>query len=250
MAAASKLLGPGARLVGGAAGDDLEMKATWVGANDQVATDAVVLAALFSARPLGIGVHHGHSPLSRPLKVTRAEGNTVAEIDGQPAWDVWREQTREHALSSGIDPDALQAADVGAFLLRYEAGIAVGTELQIRAPLSLGPNGSINFACGIPQGSLVRITESTAPRQISSARAAARLARGGLPTKYAGAIVFDCICRNLILGSQFATAVRGISEELGGAPLAGFETYGEIALDVGDKSGFHNTTTVVLSFPA
>jgi hypothetical protein len=32
--------------------------------------------------------------------------------------------------------------------------------------------------------------------------------------------------------------------ELGNAPLAGFETYGEIALGAGDMSGFHNTTTV------
>ena len=67
--------------------------------------------------------------------------------------------------------------------------------------------------------------------------------------KPAGAIVFDCICRNLILGDRFGDAVRGISEELGGVPLAGFETYGEIALDAGDLSGFHNTTTVVLAFP-
>ena len=44
-------------------------------------------------------------------------------------------------------------------------------------------------------------------------------------------------------------AVKGISEELGGVALAGFETYGEIALDVGDMSGFHNTTSVVLAFP-
>jgi methyl-accepting chemotaxis protein len=43
--------------------------------------------------------------------------------------------------------------------------------------------------------------------------------------------------------------VHGISEELGGVPLAGFETYGEIALDAGDLSGFHNTTTVVLAIP-
>ena len=39
-------------------------------------------------------------------------------------------------------------------------------------------------------------------------------------------------------------------EELGGAPLAGFETYGEIALDVGAMSGFHNTTAVVLALPS
>jgi methyl-accepting chemotaxis protein len=37
-------------------------------------------------------------------------------------------------------------------------------------------------------------------------------------------------------------------DELGGAPLAGFETYGEIAMEIGEMSGFHNTTTVVVTF--
>ncbi len=74
------------------------------------------------------------------------------------------------------------------------------------------------------------------PERVSKARSPARSSS-------------DCICRNLILGPEFVSAVRGISEELGGAPLAGFETYGEIALDVGDMSGFHNTTSVVLAFP-
>jgi methyl-accepting chemotaxis protein len=62
-------------------------------------------------------------------------------------------------------------------------------------------------------------------------------------------VVFDCICRNLILGPRFAAAVQSIAAELGNVPVAGFETYGEIALDAGDMSGFHNTTTVVLTFP-
>ena len=86
--------------------------------------------------------------------------------------------------------------------------------------------------------------------QIESAREAARRANaklGGRPA--AGAVVFDCICRNLILQAEFGSAVRAMVEELGGAPLAGFETYGEIALDAGDMSGFHNTTSVVLAFP-
>ena len=61
--------------------------------------------------------------------------------------------------------------------------------------------------------------------------------------------MFDCICRNLILGPKFADAVKAMSAELGNVPLAGFETYGEIALDAGDMSGFHNTTSVVLAFP-
>jgi hypothetical protein len=68
--------------------------------------------------------------------------------------------------------------------------------------------------------------------------------------RVAGAVVFDCIGRNLILGAHFGDAVRAMSEALGGAPVASFETYGEIALVEGDLSDFHNTTSVVLAFGA
>jgi hypothetical protein len=247
---AASMLGNEVRLAGGAAGDDLQMKATYVACGPRAAQDAVVLALLFSKSPLGVGVCHGHRPLSQPLKVTRAEGNVVWELEGRPAWQVWLENTREKAAASGIDVAAIKKEDEGAYLLRYEAGLAAGTDYKIRAPLSRNADGSIAFACGIAEGSVIRITESEPERQIVSAREAARRARSHLGGKaVAGALVFDCICRNLILGKDFVRAVQSMSDELGHVPIAGFETYGEIALDVGDMSGFHNTTSVVLAFP-
>jgi len=237
-------------LAGGAAGDDLGMSTTWVACSDEVETDAVVVATIHSKHRLGIGVQHGHVPLSSPLEVTKSEGATVYEIEGRPAWDVWAEQTRPSAAKRGVDPATLSDADLGAYLLRYEAGLASGDSMKIRAPLSRGEDGSLGFACGIPQGAVIRITESEPVAQVEAARQAARRAKEGLDRDPAGAIVFDCICRNLILGDEFDAAVHGMSEELGGVPLAGFETYGEIALDVGDMSGFHNTTTVVLALPS
>jgi hypothetical protein len=182
--------------------------------------------------------------------VTRAEGATVHEVEGRPAWSVWQEETRTSAQKRGVDPAKLADVDVGAFLLRYEAGLSSGIEHKIRAPLSVAADGSIQFACGIPEGSVIRITESEPERQIESARTAARRARAQLgDAPVAGALVFDCICRNLILGDDFSRATSAISDELDGARIAGFETYGEIALDAGDMSGFHNTTSVVLAFP-
>jgi methyl-accepting chemotaxis protein len=246
----SATLGEGVRLAGGAAGDDLKMTETHVSLGKQAASDAIVCAVISSKKPLGIGVAHGHAPLSDGVRITKAEGNVVYEVDGRPAWDVWAEHTREAAKAAGIDPDTIRDEDIGGFLLRYEAGLAAGETYKIRAPLSRGEDGSLSFACGIPEGATVRITESEPERQIESARQAARnaLAQVG-GDKPAGAVVFDCICRNLILGDTFKDAVVGISEELGGVPLAGFETYGEIALGGGDLSGFHNTTTVLLTFP-
>jgi hypothetical protein len=248
---AAGLLGPDTPLVGGAAGDDLKMAETCVGLDGEVASDAVVAAVIFSKSPFGVGVCHGHDPLSRPLKVTRAEGNVVHEVEGRPAWDVWVDATRAAATKNGRDPSRLGPEEVGAYLLTYEAGLDTGSsEMKIRAPLSKSASGALSFACGIPEGATIRITESIPSRQVASAREAARRARlhmnGG---EVAGALVFDCICRNLILGHQFQSAVKAISDELGGVPLAGYETYGEIALAAGDMSGFHNTTTVVLAVP-
>jgi len=248
---AASLLGTDVRLAGGAAGDDLHMSQTHVACGARAASDAVVIALIFSTSPLGVGVCHGHTALSRPLRVTRAEGNVVSELEGRPAWQVWLEETRARALEAGIDVSTLSKDAEGSYLLRYEAGLASGPrDLKIRAPLARNADDSISFACGIEQGSVIRITESAPERQIESAREAARRAFAQLDgKKAAGALVFDCICRNLILGAQFSAAVRGMSEELGGVPIAGFETYGEIALDAGDMSGFHNTTSVVLAFP-
>lgn len=247
---AASHIGMAVPLVGGAAGDDLAMKRTEVASGARAVSDAVSVALLFSKEPLGLGVCHGHAPLSRSLSVTRAQGSVVYEIEGRPAWDVWLEHTREAAGRRGIDVARLSPDQEGAYLLRYEAGLAAGDELKIRAPLSRGADGSISFACGIPEGAVIRITESEPEHQVNSAREAAKRALARLGNRpVAGALVFDCICRNLILGDAFARAVHGMSEALGNAPLAGFETYGEIALDVGDMSGFHNTTSVVLAFP-
>lgn len=243
------LLGEPIRLAGGAAGDDLKMAQTHVSFGDHVATNAVVAAVVFSETPLAVGVCHAHTPITEELEVTRAEGGTIFEVEGRPAWEVWVEKTRDAAKAAGLDPEALADDQIGAYLLRYEAALRSGSELKVRAPLGRGDDGSLSMACAVPQGAKIRICESTPKGQIEAARTASRRAAEQLGGKAAGGIVFDCICRNLILGDSFHEAVTAISEELGGAPIAGFETYGEIALDVGDLSGFHNTTTVVLAFP-
>ena len=236
------------RLVGGAAGDDLAMEHTWVGVNGDAREDAVVLAFVHGTHPFGIGVKHGHDAHSRPLAVTRAQGNVVHELDGRPAWDVWCEETRQLAEQTGVALDGLEGDALARFFFTHSASLTSGSEIKVRAPLRRLDDGALSFACGVPEGSVIRVTQSDVQRQLASARAAAEDARAQLGDHPpAGALVFDCICRKLILGDGFSSAVTAISDSLDGAPVAGFETYGEIALDVTDHSGFHNSTTVVLA---
>jgi methyl-accepting chemotaxis protein len=155
------------------------------------------------------------------------------------------------AREDGVDADALTTPrEVLQFFVRYEAGVATGRDLKIRTPLVRNADRSIQFACGMPEGVQVELTRTNPALQIEAAREAARQARVALGDQRVGsAIVFDCVCRKLLLGDGFVAATQAVSGALGGVPLAGFECYGEIALNVGDLSGFHNSTSVALVFP-
>jgi methyl-accepting chemotaxis protein len=250
--AASSLLGPQVRYVGGAAGDDLKLKETYVFLNDQLVKDGITVGLLASKSPVAVGVKHGHCVLSEPLKVTKTKDHTVIEIDGKPAFSVWKDLTRKRAKDKGIDVDTLSSPSyIASFLLQYEGGLLTGQEYRLRAPLSVNPDGSINFVCRIEEGTIMRIMESPNQYyQIASAKQAAELAMksaGG--TKIAGAIVFDCVCRSAILNENYYKGVDAIKSIIGKVPLIGLATYGEIAMDASQLSGFHNTTTVVLLIP-
>lgn len=247
---ALSVLGPNVKFSGGAAADDLKGKETMVFVGDETATDAVSLTLVASQVPLAIGVMHGHCPLSPPLTITRANGNIVYELDGGPAFDVWKEWTREPAGRIGIDVDSLSSEqDIMSFLTQFEAGLMTGNGYKIRWPSALTPDGGIVFPSLMSEGMVVRVMESHEDEQIASARRAAEIALNACRgAKIAGAIVFDCACRSLILKDSFQKAVSEITDVLR-IPLIGFETYGEIAMEIGQLSGFHNTTTVVLLFP-
>ena len=251
-AAALCTLGPTVRFAGGAAADDLAFKETFVFHNEKAYTDATAICLMISQKPLYIGVKHGHYPISPPLTITKASGNVVHEIENRPAFELWKEYAREKAKAAGFDVDNLKdASEVGKFFLQYETGLQTGQDYKVRAPLSMNPDQSVNFACMMLEGSVIRIMESPDKTcQIDSARDAAKAAfdsaRGA---KLAGAVVFDCVCRNLILDSEFSKGVDQIKQVIGNIPVIGFATYGEIAMEMGQLSGFHNTTTVVVLIP-
>ncbi len=247
----SALIGD-AQIAGAAAGDDLQLQRTLVGAGREAASNAIAVALIASKRPLGIGCRHGHTPLSGPMTVTKASGPLVLELDGKPAWTAYAEAIREDAQAScGLDPFALPSDEHHIQLFgRYEAGLEIGDDLyKVRAPLQRAPGDALAFATALPEGSIIRIMHTHEDALVASAAAAAAEARAHCGGEVAGALAFDCAVRKMCLRERFPRALAAMRTALGGAPLAGFEAYGEIALEVGDMSGFHNSTTVVLAFP-
>jgi hypothetical protein len=234
-----------AQIVGGAAGDNGKFATTFVGAGDRVASDAAASMHIFSAQPWGVGVNHGLRSTTKQMRVTRACGNVVFELDGEPAFDAYV----RHAAARGI---ALTQATAASYLISNELGIHFfGRVIRVRAPLALGAEGSLTCVAEIPQGSMVSILDGEPLSMVEAARSGALEAKERLgPSAPAGVLLFDCVCRGTILGDGFDREIEAVRSIFGDVPIAGFLTYGEIARYRGRLDGWHNATAVVVAIPS
>jgi hypothetical protein len=241
---AYQVLGAAVPLVGGCAGDDLKMARTYQLYDDQVLTHAVVAAGIGSDSPLGIGVRHGWRKTGEPMLVTGSGGNRVYSLDGNPALDVYLKRLR---LAGMAARDQKTLATMAQF---HPLGLSrrVGEE-HIRF-ISGGDFEERSLTCiaEVPQGGLVWIMEGDARSVLAATDAACQDSLTALDGRAPlGLLAFDCIARRGVLGDDGIMAeISHIAALAGGAPVAGFYTYGEIARTHG-MSGFHNQTLVVLS---
>ncbi len=251
----SRIMDPDVDFAGGAAGDDLKFKATYVMHNGKVLHDGLAVMMIGSNKPIGMGVQHGHKPISDKLEITKAKDNILYRVNGRPAWDVWKDAVRELAKKEhDIDVDALETVDEKRnVLILYELGISLGNDAYIiRAPLGVNDDGSLVFQGPLQDGASFFITHTVEGDQLSSTKRAAEIAKQKTGDEaIAGALVFDCAVRYIILQDKFFDAVKGMSEVIGdNVPLTGFETYGEVCKTQNNAlSGYHNTTSVVVLIP-
>ena len=238
------VLGAGVPLVGGCAGDDLKMRRTWQLHDDRVLQNAVVGAAVCSEAPFGIGVQHGWRRVGEPMLITESRNNRVYRIEDRPALDVYLER---------LSPPPEVASDPAAFTqfaLTHPLGLSRRSdEEQVRF---IGEadfeDRSLGCIAEVPQGGLAWLMEGDEQSVLRATDAACSAAMAGLDgARPLGLLAFDCIARRGVLGDEgIQHEVDRVASHAGGAPVAGFYTYGEIARTAG-ISGFHNQTLVVLA---
>lgn len=233
------------QIVGGAAGDAGRFKETLVGAGREFASDAAAMLHIFDANPWGVGVSHGLRPTTKPMRVSASTRNVIHTIEGQPAFEIYK----RHALERGV---ALNRSNASAYMIANELGVHFFSSLsRARAPLSVGEDGSLTCAAPVPEGSFVSILDGDPVSMVSAAKAAAQEARDNLGAcKTAGVLLFDCVCRGMILKEEFGQEIEAVRSVFGNVPVAGFLTYGEIAQCAGRLEGWHNATVVVTAIPS
>ncbi|MGI8633337.1 MAG: FIST signal transduction protein [Solirubrobacterales bacterium] len=190
-------------------------------------------------------VSQGATAVGPTLRVTAADGNSVIELDGEPAL-----QQLETVITELPDADRRKAA-AGLML-----GIDVGSGPASQGAYLVRPvvgvdkqHGSVLVGQTVEAGQVVRLyvrDEQSADEDLRSALdvQAEAVGSGGA----AGALLFTCNGRGTNMFSEPHHDAEALTQRLGVVP-AGFFCAGEIG-PVGGRSFLHGFTATMAVFPA
>lgn len=238
-------------MVGGAAGDDFKFEKTFEYHNGEVVSGAVAGVGFSGNFSMGIGMRHGWVPIGMPMKVTKAEGAVVHEINGRPAVSIYEDYFGENIEDLRKEPLARMA-------ITYPLGLKIGEsdEYLIRDPVTVDEKGSITCAAEIPEGSEVRLMIGSKEKAIEAAQEAARHLMHEFEIEKTSPkfiLMFNCIAREKLFGQKANEEIQAVMDIVGhDVPLIGFYTYGEQAPIGGEirdiekiDSRFYNETMVM-----
>jgi small ligand-binding sensory domain FIST len=215
-------------LVGGCTSEPGGDEKTFQWLGERVSVDAVAGLAFGDPFDFEIGITQSCQPLGEPLRITRSQGNTIHEIDGRPAYDIFLElishlhfeDTREvfHRLFLGLPLKSFQTEFTRAhYLIRNIMGVNAR-------------RGTLACASHVEQGDYVTFAlrdplkakeDLVLMLQDVKDRAAGRKALFGF--------YFNCCARGVSLYGTPGEDTALIREYFPRLPVAGFFTFGEIA---------------------
>jgi hypothetical protein len=241
-------------IVGGCSSDRSEYRVTHqfhgTGAGVEILRDAVVGIGLGSTGPIGVGIAHGWRKSGDAMLVTRSEGGTIFELDGEPAAPVYLSRIDDGRGIDGVR--ALAASDPQALrdlLFTRPLGLSrrTGEDLRVVHDIDF-ETGTLACLADVPQGALAWTMVTDVDSLIEAAADACRSAIQGLGgVDPLGLVVFDCGARKATLGPENVLAEqRAIAKLAGDRPFGGFYTYGEIGRMHGAR-GMHHLTVVTLA---
>lgn len=236
----------GVTVVGGLAGEMMEFDPTYQYHDGGVATDALSAVVLGGDVVVDTAVSHGCSPIGLEREITQAVDNLVLEIDGEPAWEVFKEYFDDEPQD--LRPEDVVHMCLGERLSEEEAE-EYGSEYIVRTPLDLDEeSGGLIFPAEFPTGTPVQMTRRD-PQRIreEAGRAAADLRDRHGGEDPLALLQFDCAGRGRILFGDRTDemAMEPVRDAFDpDLPVAGFHTYGEIA-PVAGRTRFHNYTVAL-----
>ena len=234
-------LPPSVSITGGLAGDGSRFQRTFVGLGPKIERNQVVAIGFYGPDLfIGFGSRGGWVGFGPRRRITRSQGNSLLELDGQPALALYKRYLGERAAN-------LPASGL-LFPLELTQKIAEQAGL-VRTILAMDEGKqSLTFAGDMPEGWYVRLMKATGDQLVAGAASAASDAclnsHGGGP---ALAIMVSCVGRRLVMGQRIDEELEAVVRALPESTEAvGFYSYGEACPLAGRDGGeLHNQTMTI-----
>ncbi|CAN1548690.1 COG3287 Uncharacterized conserved protein [Flavobacteriaceae bacterium] len=225
-------------VTGGMCGDDSRFEKTLASYKEDPKVGEVVLIGFYGETlEISFASFGGWLPFGPERVITKSEGNTLYEIDGQPALDLYKkylgEKASELPQSSLLFP--LNVTPIGK------------TEPVVRTILNIdNENNSMILAGDVPMHSKVQLMMASIDGISEGACYAAKLAMKGRINDPEIAILVSCIGRKLAMNQRVEEEIEQVQDVIGKkTAITGFYSYGEIAPFSGTSTAtceLHNQT--------
>ncbi len=222
----------------GAGSISLESKPCLI-SNEGVFKDAALICLLNMKSKLG--VRHGWKNIEGPFVATKTEGNTIHELNWEPAFDFYKKTIQDHSgIEIGRD-NFLNTSKSYPFGIYKEE-----SEFIVRDPISVDGT-SITCIARVPENTILYLLTSNTEALLDAARTTFK-STTPIIYKAHSSLVFDCISRALFLDQNFKDELSVVCDSFQkhapGIQPEGALSIGEIALNGRGNLEFFNKTLV------
>ena len=232
---------PNVVITGGLAGDGPHFEDTLVGYNADPMTKKIAAIGFYGeSLNIGWGSQGGWRVFGPERVITKAQNNTMYELDGKPCLDLYKKYLGD---KSNQLPVAALNFPLAIWPEKDPSKMAI-----IRTILSVNEaENSVSFAGCVPQGWKAQLMWGKFDDLVDGAQRASQNANIH-DTPEAFSILVSCVGRKLLMGQRIVEEVIATDKELG-YPQIGFYSYGEIAPQEHSKTSvFHNQSMTITTF--
>ncbi len=244
------VIGSQVPIAGGSSADNAVAGEWMQFTNQGVTANNLVVTAMYPSTKISFAFHSGYWPTETVGKVTKANGRTLAEIDGRPAADVYNEwtngQIEDHVRGGNV------LADSTMFPLGRKVGEYAGfANYQLIHPAGVDEAGALNTFADVEEGTELILMNGSETSLISRAGRVAQTAlnAGHLdPEDISGALVIYCAGCMLAVQDKMDAVASEIKTALGAKPFLGTFTFGEQGCFIGGDNYHGNLMISVVIF--
>jgi hypothetical protein len=230
-------------IFGGMAGDDLELEGPVVFSNQHSSSQGLLALIIDEDKVAVQGIATcGWKAIGIAKTITKSDKNIVYTIDDQPALDTI---VKYLGVDINFDEKKEIVTQVGAYypLQLEREGVAPVMRTAMFANLQ---DRSLICAGNVPQGSKIRFS---LPPDFDAIEKVVSECQGLKEQSQPDAdalIMFSCISRYLSFDILMSEEIEQV-QQVWGAPMAGFFSYGEFGRSITGKHEFHNNTCCVVT---